>query len=176
MDRRVTLTLAGIFLLVGQAQSRACELARITIQPETVENGEIYSGQLQGVRVSFHNYRTSGAVTAFPEPPLVITTLKDGRHCEADGGVWARDGVYVSHDGKTLVTAEYSGSYDGLVFRDVRTCKKVAELDVSDAHWTIQGSRITWQSASGATKAVSLDTKCRFHPVATTPSPASSRS
>ena len=157
-------------MLMGQAPGKACELAHITIQPETAENGEMYSGQLQGVRVSFHNYRTTGAVTVFPEPPLVVTNLKDGRHCEADGGVWARDGVYVSTNGKMLVTAEFSGSYEGLVFRDARTCAKLHELDVSDAQWSIQGSRITWQSASGSKKTVSLDAKCRPHPAATTPS------
>ena len=165
-----------MFLLVGQSPSRACELVRITIQPEKAENGELYSGQSQGVRVTLHNYRTTGAVTAFPEPPLVITTLKDGRHCEADGGVWARNSIYVSTDGLTLVADEFSGSYDSLVFRDVRTCAKVNELNVSGAHWIIQGSQIRWQSASGWKK-VSLDAKCRLHPTPTMPAaPPQSRS
>lgn len=177
MDRRITLTLAGALVLLSQVPSKACELAQITIKPGTAENGELYSGQLQGVRVTFHNYRTKGAVTVFPEPPLVITTLKSGSHCEADGGVWARNGVYISNDGKMLVTAEFSGSYDGLVFRDVRTCKKVDELDVSGSRWSIHGSRITLQPIAGASKTVRLDAGCRPEAGSTSsPSPAPSRS
>ena len=178
MDRRITLTLVAALVFLSQVPSKACELAKITIKPETAENGELYSGQLQDVRVTFHNYRTKGAVTVFPEPPLVITSLKSGSHCEADGGVWARNGVYVSTDGKLLVTDEFSGSYDGLVFRDVRTCKKVDELDVSGSRWSIQGSRITWQPASGASKTVRLDAACRPRaiPAASSSSPSPSRS
>jgi hypothetical protein len=162
MDRRIVMMLAGTLMLMGQQpSSKACELAHITIQPEKAENGEMYSGQSNGVRVSFHNYRTTGAVTAFPEPPMVITTLKSGAHCDVDGGIWSRNGVYVSSDGKVLVTDEYSGSYDGLVFRDVNTCKKINELDVSEAHWSIQGSQVAWQTASGSKKTVSLDAQCK---------------
>ncbi|HKT28854.1 hypothetical protein [Dyella sp.] len=177
MDRRIILTLASALALLSQIPSKACELAQITVKPDTAENGELYSGQLQDVRVTFHNYRTKGAVTVFPEPPLVITSLKSGNHCEADGGVWARNGVYISTDGKVLVTTEFSGSYDGLVFRDVRTCKKIDELDVSGTHWSIHGSQITWQPISGTPQTVRLDEACRPRAVPTassSPSPSHS--
>lgn len=80
-----------------------------------------------------------------------------------DGGVWGRDGVWLSGDGRTLVTTESSGSAQDLVFRDTRTCTKAGQLDVAGLQWRVEGRQLLLDggAAKHRTRRVPLDAACR---------------
>ena len=84
-----------------------------------------------------------------------------------DGGVWGRDGVWLSGDGRTLATLEGSGSSGELVFRDASTCAKVGTLDVSGRQWRVQGRTLVLHAAAvkDADRRVPLDAACRTEAV-----------
>jgi hypothetical protein len=116
------------------------------------------------VEVLFHNDVKDRAVTLFPEPPLTVRHLRPAGECVVnDGGVWGRDGVWLSSDGRTLWTTESSGSSEDLVFRDVRTCAKVGQIDVAGRRWQVDGHQLvlTGAEAPGRFKRVPLDVACR---------------
>lgn len=150
--------------LAGQTLACACTLAKVEIKPLTVENGETYVGQSGEVELKFHNDVQGRAVTVFPEPPLAVHRAQPASDCSIeDGGVWSRDGVWLTPDGATLVTTESSGSYQGLVFHDTRSCAKVGEVDVSGSTWSVEGGALVVKQAAGAhaKKTVRLDAACR---------------
>lgn len=125
--------------LLAQAQ---CRLERVRIEPLAADRQDVYIGATPAIEVRFHNEKRRGAVDTFPEPPLTIKHLDSGTQCEIDGGIWLRNAVYVSGDGKTLMTQQYSGSNDQLLFHDTRSCRQTGMIDVSDAHWKVSNSRI----------------------------------
>ena len=158
----ISVTLAA--LVAGPAIACACALQKIEIKPLAAENGETYVGQSHDVEARFHNDVQGRAVTVFPEPPVTLRHLQSDGTCTIDdGGVWGRDGVWVSADGNTLVTTESSGSYEGLVFHDTHSCAKVGEIDVSGARWHVDGASVVLDHAVAphGTKRGRLDVACR---------------
>ncbi len=158
--------LAGA-LFTGQTLACACTLDKVEIVPMTVENGDTYHGTSGDVEIVFHNDVKDHAVTLFPEPPMTVRHLQPAAECMVDdGGVWGRDGVWLSSDGRTLATTESSGSSQDLVFRDTRTCAKLGELDVAGAQWRVEGRQLVIDGGASKRHArrVPLDAACRPTP------------
>lgn len=128
------------FLLISPGVSAGCSLESVHIEPETQnERSDIYLGKTKFLELRFRNEKTDGLVEVFPEPPVVIRQLATPVECVIDeGGIWVRRHVYASDDGHVVVTNEYSGSNEDLVFYETRTCEKRASIDVSNAKWVIK--------------------------------------
>ena len=157
------VTLLGL-LAAGQTLACACTLRKVDIEPLSSENGDTYHGTASGVEVLFHNDVKDHAVTLFPEPPMTVRHLQPASQCVVDdGGVWGRDGVWLSADGRTLVTTESSGSSQDLVFRDTRSCAQVGRLDVAGLAWHVEDGNLVLTGPNGARRArrVPLDAACR---------------
>lgn len=151
-------------LFAGQALAAACTLRKIDVLPLTVENGDTYLGQAAGLEVRFRNEVQDRPVSVFPESPMTVRRLHAELECEVTaGGAWGRDGVWTSTDGATLVTTESSGSHEGLVFHDTRSCAKVGEIDVSGARWRIAGRTLVISPSTAPRRPtrVPLDADCR---------------
>ena len=145
------------------AATQACALQPVAIQPVTREPADAYIGRTAMLELRFHNDKTSGPVDVFPEPPLTVKRLDTQTECTIeDGGIWVRRHVYASPDGGTLVTHEYSGSNDELVFYDTRNCTRTATLDVSNTRWTIEGGAVLKSAARAGKRPsrVKLDSAC----------------
>lgn len=161
------LPLAATFaalLVAGHALACACTFQNVPITPVTIENGDTYHGTAGGVEVLFHNDVKDHAVTQFPEPPMTVRLSQPASECVVDdGGVWGREGVWLSGDGRTLATLEGSGSAEDLVFRDTRSCAKVGTVDVAGKQWRAKGAALLLRPASGkgAERRVALDAACR---------------
>lgn len=162
--RLVWLTVPLAWLgLMAPAASCACALQVVAIQPAAVEPTDTYIGRTAALELRFHNDKTAGPVEVFPEPPLIVKQLKTQRECAVkDGGVWVRQHVYASADGSTLVTHEYSGSNDELVFYDTQTCNKRAAVDVSKRQWIMDGNivRMTSLKPGQRSSEIKLDAGC----------------
>lgn len=158
---------APLAWLCGMAPSAfaapACKLLPVHIEPAGSEPADIYVGRTAVLELRFHNDKTSGPVDVFPEPPLTVKRLDTQAECMAhDGGIWVRRHVYASTDGGTLVTHEYSGSNEELVFYDTQNCSRKATLDVSDTRWAIEGNTVLkWQAkADKRPSRIRLDAAC----------------
>jgi hypothetical protein len=159
--QRYCVWLVAATMWAAQDAAARCALQRIEIRPLTHENGPVYVGAAAGLQLRLRNEQQSGEVTAFPEPPLEILDRRGQAQCRLVGGIWARDSVFVSADGRTLLTLEYSGAWQALLLRDVRTCRKVGEIDLSaEPMWKIETDRIVIGDASRA-RTVRLDDRCR---------------
>ena len=164
MNRNLSVPLLARALFAGQALACACTLNKVEIAPVAAENGDTYHGTVGDVEVVFHNDVKDHPVTLFPEPPMTVRHLQPAAECAVDdGGVWGRDGVWLSGDGRTLVSTESSGSAQDLVFRDTRTCAKVGQLDVAGAQWRVEGKQLLIDAGVPMrhTKRVPLDAACR---------------
>jgi hypothetical protein len=164
MKRTLLAVTFAASLAAGQTLACACTFQHLAIAPVTTENGETYHGAAGGVEVLFHNDVKDHAVTQFPEPPMTLRRSKPAAECVVDdGGVWGRDGVWISGDGRTLVTIEASGSSEDLVFRDTRTCAKVGTVDVAGMQWRAKGPALLLHArvGQGADRRVPLDAACR---------------
>ncbi|PTT87820.1 hypothetical protein DBR42_10885, partial [Pelomonas sp. HMWF004] len=138
-------------------------LQPVAIEPAATEPTDNYIGRTSMLEIRFHNNKTSGPVDAFPEPPLTVKRLDTQTECTIqDGGIWVRRHVWASRTGGTLVTHEYSGSNDELVFYDTRNCARTAVIDVSDARWAIEGGVVTKSPAQAGKRPsrVGLDAAC----------------
>jgi len=136
---------------------------KIGITPMVAENGDTYHGMAGDVEVLFHNDVKDRPVTLFPEPPMTVRQIRSAGQCVVDdGGVRGRDGVWLSADGRTLATSESSGSSQDLVFRDTRTCAKVATIDVAGMQWRVAGRALLLRAdGAKADRRVPLDAACR---------------
>jgi hypothetical protein len=156
--------LAWLFVTAPAASaSEACSLQPVPIQPVSSEPANTYIGRTAVLELRFHNDKTSGPVDVFPEPPLMVKRLDTQTECAIqDGGIWVRRHVWASADGRTLVTHEYSGSNDELVFHDTRSCARTAVVDVSNTRWTIEGGAVIKSAAKGTKRpsSVRLDAAC----------------
>jgi hypothetical protein len=164
MNRTLSLPVLACALFAGQTLACACTLNKVEIAPMVAENGDTYHGMVGDVEVVFHNDVKDHPVTLFPEPPMTVRHLQPASQCVVDeGGVWGRDGVWLSGDGRTLVTTESSGSAQDLVFRDTRTCAKVGRLDVAGVQWRVEGKQLVLDAgpAQRRAKRVPLDAVCR---------------
>jgi len=136
--------------------SEACSLQPVSIQPAAREPTDTYVGRTAALELRFRNDKAGGPVDVFPEPPLMVKRL-DTR---TDGGIWVRHHVWASADGRTLVTHEYSGSNDELVFYDTLSCARTAAIDVSVAQWTVDGRTVAITQAGKRQSRVALDAAC----------------
>lgn len=169
MKRPFLIAAMAASLSTGQTLACACSFTKVAIAPVTVENGDTYHGSALGVEVLFHNDVTDHAVTQFPEAPMTVRRAQPAGECRVDdGGVFDRAGVWLSGDGLTLATIEGSGSAEDLVFRDVRSCVKVATLDVAGQQWRVQGKVLVLHKSAGqrGDRRVPLDATCRPAPPA----------
>jgi hypothetical protein len=163
---RSTLGLLVGFLATmaaSAASACACVLEHIAIDPIAPDRTDVYVGASELIEVRFSNFKTSGPVETFPEPPLIVQDRRSKVSCSIDGGVWSRQSVFVSRDGSVLVTHEFSGSNDTLNFYDTKTCARRHSLDVSNATWSIDGSaiQITRSGQQGGARVVHLDARCQ---------------
>lgn len=156
--------LAGA-LIASITSVDACTLRKVDVTPAGAENGDTYHGIASGVEVVFHNDVKDHPVTLFPEPPMTVRHLSPPNECMVrDGGVWGRDGVWVTDDGRTLVTTESSGSSEDLVFRDTSSCATVASVDVAGKRWRLDGRMLVLRddrAPSVVGRRVRLDAACR---------------
>ena len=160
--RRLAAPLAWL-CAAAPVVSLACTLQPVTIEPAAAEPTDTYVGRTASLELRFHNDKKSGAVEVFPEPPLVVKRLPAGRECRIDdGGIWVRRHVYASVEGQVLVTHEYSGSNDQLVFYDTHTCGKRASIDVSNKTWAVEGGAVLVSTPHTSKKPlrIGLDATC----------------
>jgi len=164
MKRTLLAAALAASLATGQTLACACTFQPVAIGPTDAENGDTYHGNAGNVEVLFHNEVKDHAVTQFPEPPMTVRQLQPASQCVVDdGGVWAREGVWLSGDGRTLVTLEGSGASEDLVFRDTRSCAKVGTVDITGMKWRAKGNALLLDQATGkgANRPVPLDAACR---------------
>ena len=118
------------------------------------------------MELRFHSEANDAEVDAFPEPPLQVLQLATNTRCEINSGIWVRKDVYLSRDEQVLLTHEYSGSNDFLMFYNTASCTKLHELDISASRWKITGDTIRVQNMeepkkSQAAKQYMLDASCK---------------
>lgn len=174
--RQFTFVIFAI-LFTANVNAGSCTLINLPINPISPEPSDIYTGQSSVVEVQFHNDKVTGTVDVFPEPPLTINNRKFNTSCAIDGGVWARNAVYISNDDSVVVMHEFSGSNDSLNFYSTQSCKKLNEIDISNSTWNIKESEISIakQGVSNSKKQATkptiyqLDASCK--PVKSTTKP-----
>ena len=125
------------------ASTNECDLKKVSIDPLASSNNTIFIGKINATEVRFRNESHGKVIDVFPEPPLLVTNLNTKKQCALDGGVWVRDGVYLSSNEKLLVTHEYTGSNDFLALYNLPNCKKTTEIDISGKIYSIQKNTIT---------------------------------
>lgn len=145
--RSLVVGLFVLFSVFRLAVARECALTALPINPIAADRSDFFVGISGKLELRFVNDKTAGEVTVFPEPPLLITNLASKANCAIDGGVWVRKSVFVSQDNKVLVTQEFSGSNDFLIFYNTETCQKLYEIDVSNSNWSIHGGDINVSKA-----------------------------
>lgn len=134
--------LAALFLCAC-TQAADCGFAPLPLSASAAEPN-VFVGKGQHLEVSFTNENPEiKEPDAFPEPPVVLRDTASGKGCNIeDGGIWAREPLYLSRDEKRLVTFEYSGSNSELVAYDTATCKAVHRLDVSGKRAAVVGEQL----------------------------------
>ncbi|MEQ1621763.1 MAG: hypothetical protein ABL919_10175 [Methylococcales bacterium] len=130
-------------LSTSTVKAGCCTLTNVPINPMSPDRTDIYIGQSNMVELQFRNDKVTGTVEVFPEPPLTINNRKSNTSCAIEGGVWARNGVFISNDDSVVVVHEFSGSNDSLNFYNTQTCKKLNEIDISNSTWNIKESEIS---------------------------------
>lgn len=139
----------------------ACSLQAVPIQAATDEPADTYVGRTAVLEVRFHNDKRVGPIDVFPEPPLVVKRLDSQTECTIqEGGIWVRRHVWASVGGDTLVTHEYSGSNDALVFYDTRNCARTATVDLSGRRWTVTGRAIAISKPGQRKSHLALSAAC----------------
>ncbi|EQM71948.1 hypothetical protein QYE80_24015 [Pseudomonas tohonis] len=125
------------------AQASDCGFAplKLVASPEAPTT---FVGDGQHLQVRFVNENPDIAEPdSFPEPPVVLLDKASGKSCNIeDGGIWARDPLYLSHDEKRLVTYEFSGSNGELVAYDTATCKVLHRQDITGKRASIEGEEL----------------------------------
>lgn len=130
--------LLGLALLGASAQAD-CAYHPLAIEPESAA---LYVGVGKRVRVEFDNYKLSGEVDSFPEPPLRILPVQGGEACEVDGGIWLRNAVLLDADERRLLVQSFSGSGGELTFYDTSSCAQLARVELPEASWALQGEQL----------------------------------
>ncbi len=162
-----------IFLVAASCvttSAQECVLERVSIAPLATSNNTVFVGKMHSVEVRFRNESDNKEVEVFPEPPLLVTNLRTKKQCSLDGGIWVRDGVYLSANEQLLVTHEYSGSNDFLNLYDLNTCQKINEIDISEKNFSIQGNTVLIGAECGDSamascktrKQIKLDQNCKI--------------
>ena len=164
--------LAAGISLASQASGKECALNKLPIRSTNPSLNKIYAGKVGSIEVRFHNENAPKPADIFPDPRVVVRNLTTAKSCYIkDGsGIWSGTAVYLDANERVLVLNEFSGSSDLLVLYDPKTCRRLAELDVSSRQWAVSADRIrTGQDCHG--DGVSscryiqewmLDTHCMF--------------
>lgn len=132
MLREYVVKIMLILVLVAENSSiveAATPIKKLLIEPST---SDVYTGQGKLYRITFKSIELEKLVNSFPEPPMVITNLKNGRKCNCDGGIWERDKVYLTQNERLLIVGSYSGSSSYFEFYDTTSCKKIKEVNASN--------------------------------------------
>ena len=156
----------GLFL--GNSHAASCVLKNLPIRLVNPQKKDIFHGETSNLEIRFTSVADDADVDVFPEPPLLITQKQSNSQCNINGGIWVRKDVYLSQDEQVLVTLEYSGSNDFLMFYKTSDCSKIQEIDISYAKWKIRDATITVMpeiegKKSGKSKAriYQLDAACK---------------
>jgi len=139
---RVIVAYCVFLVSASYGLAAECAFKRVPIELLDPSSRAVYSGKAKTVELRFSNFRANDPVDVFPESPLRLTHLGLNSTCEIDGGIWIRAHVYLSRDEKTLLTREYSGNNEQLMFYATSNCRKLAEVDVTDARFLLQGNRL----------------------------------
>lgn len=124
----------------GDASSGAA-LRRVALAP-VAKDGSTWGGGGRRVAVTLRNDGGSKEPDIFPEPPLVVAARKGGARCTIDGGIWTRDGVWLSADETLVATLTYSGSTSELAVYRTADCAKTAEEPVDARTLRVDADRI----------------------------------
>lgn len=157
------------FLFLSPVYAGNCILENLPIKPLVQGKYDAFQGKTAHLDLRFSNDANTGDVDAFPEPPLQVFHTDTKTQCDINGGIWVRKDIFVSQGEQMLVTHEYSGSNDYLVFYRTADCSKVQEIDVSYAHWKIHKQALHVQpvKSNGKKKAMqnyTLDAFCKAVP------------
>lgn len=144
--------------------AKACTFINVAINPQTPEITNSYVGGNESIEIKFNNEITEGNIEVFPDSALAVSHKKQNLACLIEGGVWVRKDVYVSDDNMTILAHEFSGSYDALNFYDASNCKKIGEIDISDATWKLDGANLYVSRYQTASRQKS--TRTRIFPLA----------
>lgn len=153
--------LAGMVLTACAQPPAAVDCGWQTVPIAPVGPRE-FAGRVGTTEIRLQSEREGTQVESFPDSALHIG--RPAGVCAADGGVWQRRGVFVSADDRTVAAIESSGSNDSLVFFDTANCRRVGEIDVSNARWRFvdRGVEITPAAGTtGSTRTHTLDADCR---------------
>ena len=166
LHKKTTLFAMLTCLLTTQVHAAGCQLHKLAVNPLTPGQYETFHAKSKSVELRFHSEANDPAVDAFPEPPLQVLQLAKNTRCEINGGIWVRKDVYLSQGEQVLVTHEYSGSNDFLMFYNTASCTKLHELDVSPSRLKITGDTIRVQNMeqtrrAQAAKQYTLDASCK---------------
>ena len=134
----------------GAGAAVACAYQQVPINAHAPPSLAIYSGHGKDVELQFSNEREQEPVEVFPEPPLRVLDRRVNSACDIDGGIWVRKDVYLSADELTLLTREYSGNNEQLIFYATRTCRKLAEIDLTNARFSLERDRLVIRRAKAA--------------------------
>lgn len=148
-------------ILATQVHATSCKLDNIPVIPLKPGQYETFHARAKSVELRFHSDSNTPDVDVFPEPPLQVLQLASNAQCEIEGGIWVRKDVFLSQDEQILVTHEYSGSNDYLMFYKTASCAKLHELDVSEAKWQIAGNIIRVQESGKSPRKYELDASCK---------------
>lgn len=135
---RMLLLWCVIMGSAGDGIAAGCAFERVAIEARDPPSRAFYAGHGREVELLFSNLRDDGPVEVFPEPPLRVAMPRRHSSCDIDGGIWVRAHIYLSGDERTLLTREYSGSNEQLMFYATGDCRKLAEIDVTDARFSLE--------------------------------------
>ncbi|WP_186945931.1 hypothetical protein [Undibacterium hunanense] len=162
MSLKPAILLATLLcMLATQAQAAACKLEHIPVTPLKPGSYDTFHALAKSVELRFHSDTNDPEVDAFPEPPLQVLHNATHQQCEINSGIWVRKDVYLSQDEQVLVTHEYSGSNDFLMFYKTADCSKLHELDVSISKWQITGNIIHVKENGKKSRKYELDVSCK---------------
>ncbi|MFZ6731369.1 hypothetical protein ACO0LG_05580 [Undibacterium sp. Ji42W] len=133
-------------ILATQVDAASCKLENIPVTPLNPGQYEIFHAKAKSVELRFNSDANDPEVDVFPEPSLQVLQLASNTQCEINSGIWVRKDIYLSRDEQVLVTHEYSGSNDFLMFYKTAGCSKLHALDVSASRWKITGNTISVES------------------------------
>lgn len=126
--------------VAGDTTSRAA-LSRLELSALTAD-GTRWGGHGARVAVSFDNPEGRAEPEIFPEPPAVVTDRERGTRCTIDGGIWARQMVWLSADESLLALAAHSGSSSELEVYRTSDCRRTAVVPVSGRSLRVSADRI----------------------------------
>ncbi|MFZ6741958.1 hypothetical protein ACO0LC_01855 [Undibacterium sp. JH2W] len=147
--RKISLLFALQCSILAPVHAASCQLQNIAVTPLQPGHYEVFRAVGKSVELRFNSVSNDAQVDAFPEPPLKILQRASNTQCEINAGIWVRKDVYLSSNEQVLLTHEYSGSNDFLVFYNTTDCSKLHELDVSGSTWKIRGKLIRTETQDG---------------------------